>query len=315
MQQPSEEPERNSECSAGTSGESTAVRQHESTPGGGVEPKEPLIQLYLADSVPLLWRSAHVKLARERLGVVGAAVGSLARQPRQNCRLSRPVQLLWEEARFLLENGRAELVKALKPQNYEQEIQSYAHYLERNHEEQQTFALEEKKQVLKRVMEDKCKDGASAPSSIQSVKGSLDSLESSFKFPCSAVMVQLCTARARFSYTPEERLWLSAELANPVDERQKVRYRVFSDLREKGYYLTSAGKFGGDYLVYPGDPLRFHAHFIAVCVPLDKETPFSDYLSLSRLGSNVKKTILLCSPSQTDANYVHYTSIQWSGMV
>ncbi|KAG2462222.1 SEN34 endonuclease, partial [Polypterus senegalus] len=251
MQQPSEEPERNAECSEGTSGEPTAVRQHESPPGGGVEPKEPLIQLYLADSIPLLWRSAHVKVARERLGVVGAAVGSLARQPRQNCRLSRPVQLLREEARFLLENGRAELVKALKPQNYEQEVQSYAHYLERNHEEQQKFALEEKKQVLKRVMEDKCKDGAAAPSSIQSVKDSLDSLESSFTFPCSAMMVQLCTARARFSYTPEERLWLSAELANPVDERQKVRYRVFSDLREKGYYLTSAGKFGGDYLVYP----------------------------------------------------------------
>ncbi|MGH0165060.1 UNVERIFIED_CONTAM: hypothetical protein FKN15_004550 [Acipenser sinensis] len=87
------------------------------------------------------------------------------------------------------------------------------------------------------------------------------------------------------------------------------------DLWQQGYYITSAGKFGGDYLIYPGDPLRFHAHFIAVCVPIKSESPISDFLCLARLGANVKKTILLCSPSETESEGVIYTSIQWSGMV
>ncbi|KAF1393482.1 hypothetical protein PFLUV_G00016380 [Perca fluviatilis] len=65
--------------------------------------------------------------------------------------------------------------------------------------------------------------------------------------------------------------------------------------------------------VPPGDPLRFHAHFIAVCVSLDESLSLLDVLAVSRLGSNVKKTVLLCSPG-TDGR-VAYTSLQWSGMV
>lgn len=63
----------------------------------------------------------------------------------------------------------------------------------------------------------------------------------------------------------------------------------------------------------PGDPLRFHAHFIAVCLPADESIPLLDILAVARLGSNVKKTVLLCSP-EADGS-VMYTSLQWSGMV
>ena len=30
------------------------------------------------------------------------------------------------------------------------------------------------------------------------------------------------------------------------------KYRVFSYFWEKGYFLTGGGKFGGDFLIYPG---------------------------------------------------------------
>ena len=42
----------------------------------------------------------------------------------------------------------------------------------------------------------------------------------------------------------------------PVTESETTRYRVFKDLWEKGYYLTSGCKFGGDFLVYPGKYMR-----------------------------------------------------------
>ncbi len=38
----------------------------------------------------------------------------------------------------------------------------------------------------------------------------------------------------------------------PETDIDRTRSRVFRDLWDKGYYLTSGGKFGGDYLVYPG---------------------------------------------------------------
>lgn len=65
--------------------------------------------------------------------------------------------------------------------------------------------------------------------------------------------VQLCTARAGFSHCPEEHAFLAADWPMPRDERSETRFRVYRDLRRKGFYLTAAGKFGGDYLVYPGE--------------------------------------------------------------
>ena len=38
----------------------------------------------------------------------------------------------------------------------------------------------------------------------------------------------------------------------PQSKFEKLSCRVFTDLWEQGYFLTSGGKFGGSFLVYPG---------------------------------------------------------------
>lgn len=38
----------------------------------------------------------------------------------------------------------------------------------------------------------------------------------------------------------------------PATKEERARCEVFRDLWEKGYYLGGGGKFGGDWLVYPG---------------------------------------------------------------
>lgn len=152
-----------------------------------------------------------------------------------------------------------------------------------------------------------------AASADEALRRRLQALDQNFTFPQSAMAVQLSTARAGLSYCPEARAFLQAYGPTGAEPRCDARYQVFRDLRGRGFYLTSAGKFGGDFLVYPGDPLRFHAHFIAVCVSLDESVCLLDVLAVARLGSNVKKTVLLCSPGP-DAR-VCYTSLQWSGMI
>ena len=69
-------------------------------------PPNQLIGIHLCGSTALVWRTADVKAAREA-GVVGSLVGALPRQPRQNGRLGRPLQLGKEELRLLLETRQA----------------------------------------------------------------------------------------------------------------------------------------------------------------------------------------------------------------
>lgn len=52
---------------------------------------------------------------------------------------------------------------------------------------------------------------------------------------------------------------------------------------------------------------------------MNEQSPLSDILTIARLGSNVKKTVLLCSPQEAgdgaDDVTVVYSSLQWSGMI
>lgn len=97
----------------------------------------------------------------------------------------------------------------------------------------------------------------------------------------------------------------------PYNEVQRIRYKVFCDLWEKGYFITNGNKFGGDFLVYPGDPLRYHSHFVVKILREDEKLNGQNLIAVGRLGSTVKKTSVLASiDSVGDVNYV---SLQWSG--
>ncbi|CAK6979952.1 tRNA-splicing endonuclease subunit Sen34 [Scomber scombrus] len=281
------------------------------------EESSPVVGVSLCDSAPLLWRAEDLRAVRSQ-GLVGALLGSLARTPRQNSRLGRPLLLLPEEERLLTERHAAAAAppgsKEAGGAELRQQVEQYEEEQQRSYEEQSVLALEDRKSALCRAMTVSHKDpgGGTADEALQ---GRLEALDQSFTFPRSGMAVQLSTARAGLSYCPEARAFLQADwlMRKQDDPCGGARYQVFIDLRGRGFYLTSAGKFGGDFLVYPGDPLRFHAHFIAVCVSLDESVCLLDVLAIARLGSNVKKTVLLCSPGADGG--VAYTSLQWSGMV
>lgn len=104
-----------------------------------------------------------------------------------------------------------------------------------------------------------------------------------------------------------------AEWTYPQTDSEKLHYRVFLDLWEKGYYLTSAVNFGGDFLAYPGDPMKYHSFYIVIVIPWGRKIRPFDIISAGRLGASVKKTALLCSVEQ-DTNTIVYVSVKWSGI-
>ncbi len=86
---------------------------------------------------------------------------------------------------------------------------------------------------------------------------------------------------------------------------------MFRDLWREGQYVTSGAKYGGDFLVYSGDPCLVHSDYIAVVLPW-KQT-INNLVSWGHLGSKVRKNVLLCSVSP-DSDSVTYFSLQWSRM-
>lgn len=80
----------------------------------------------------------------------------------------------------------------------------------------------------------------------------------------------------------------------------RLRAQVFHDLWQQGYYVSSASKFGGDYLIYPRNPVKCHAEAIVI-VKL-AFTPFRvlDIVSMGRMAAMVKKKLLLATQRTQD---------------
>lgn len=99
----------------------------------------------------------------------------------------------------------------------------------------------------------------------------------------------------------------------PSNAEERARCEVFRDLWEKGYYMGGGSKFGGDWLVYPGDPLRYHSHFVAtVQTSLSAPLRPMEVVAHGRLGTATKKAHLLCG-WDPESREVMYISIEWAG--
>ncbi|GMH39373.1 hypothetical protein BSKO_07271 [Bryopsis sp. KO-2023] len=78
----------------------------------------------------------------------------------------------------------------------------------------------------------------------------------------------------------------------PKTEGEKNRFAVFSDLHEKGFFLTGGAKFGGDWLAYPGDPLVYHAQFVVRLTDCGGLPPLL-FASVAREAHAARKHLLI----------------------
>uniref|UniRef100_A0A672MHC5 TSEN34 N-terminal domain-containing protein n=1 Tax=Sinocyclocheilus grahami TaxID=75366 RepID=A0A672MHC5_SINGR len=122
--------------------------------------KDALIDISFCGSTPLLWKVSGMKRGRS-VGVIGAVVGSLARQPRQNVRLGRPLELLQEEALLLEETMLSSIYLSIlkwargDEERHSEAVRQYEAGLESSSKEQCALALEDKETVLRRIMNEK----------------------------------------------------------------------------------------------------------------------------------------------------------------
>ncbi|EGV64684.1 tRNA-intron endonuclease catalytic domain-like protein [Yamadazyma tenuis ATCC 10573] len=87
-------------------------------------------------------------------------------------------------------------------------------------------------------------------------------------------------------------------------------YSIFCQLKHQGYYLLPGLKFGGEFIAYPGDPLRYHSHVIVHPV---SEVNFYSLIVSGRLATGVKKLYVISEPDETDPTFNITFSIEWAG--
>lgn len=99
-----------------------------------------------------------------------------------------------------------------------------------------------------------------------------------------------------------------SKLVVPVPLPDPVKYQVYLDLWSRKFFITNGHSFGGDFLIYPQDPIVCHAtHVVHV---LDKpRVNIKDFITINRLCVGVKKECLFAYPE--NGNRIIYQNSAW----
>jgi tRNA-intron endonuclease len=100
--------------------------------------------------------------------------------------------------------------------------------------------------------------------------------------------------------------------AQRIDKRFWVRYAVFKDMRERGYVIKTALKFGADFRVYargvkPGED---HAKWIVYPVRESEAMTWQEFSAKNRVAHSTKKRLMMGVVD--DEGDVSYWEIKWT---
>ncbi|MEM4700149.1 MAG: tRNA-intron lyase [Candidatus Nezhaarchaeales archaeon] len=99
------------------------------------------------------------------------------------------------------------------------------------------------------------------------------------------------------------------ELGMRYEENFLDQYRVYKDLRERGYVVRPGLKFGATFAVYKYGPGIDHAPFLVHVVPPNTKMSPMDVVRAGRLSHSVKKKFILATtnPTTKELNYYMFT--------
>ncbi len=100
-----------------------------------------------------------------------------------------------------------------------------------------------------------------------------------------------------------------ADYARDVIERFDLLYRVYSDLRSKGYVVRSGLKYGADFAVYEKGPGLEHAPYLVHVHRGGTSIDPLDVVRAGRLSHSVRKDFILAVVRGSDISYLLFS---WS---
>jgi tRNA-intron endonuclease len=84
------------------------------------------------------------------------------------------------------------------------------------------------------------------------------------------------------------------------------KYRVYTDLRERGFIATPGIKYGCDFVVYEHGPGIDHAPYLIQVRRRINEMTAADIVKAGRLASTVRKTFIIAIVSKDSVSYIEF---------
>ena len=96
-----------------------------------------------------------------------------------------------------------------------------------------------------------------------------------------------------------------------IDKKIQMKYPVFKDLREKGYIVKTALKFGADFRVYEkGSKLgEKHAKWVVFIEHESKRITWHEFSAKNRVAHSTKKKLLLAIIDEEED--ITYYEVKW----
>ncbi len=96
-----------------------------------------------------------------------------------------------------------------------------------------------------------------------------------------------------------------------IDKKIQLKYLVYKDLRERGYVVKTALKFGADFRVYPkgSRPGKKHAKWIVFVEHETKSLTWHSFSAKNRVAHSTKKKLLLAIIDEESD--VTYYEVSW----
>jgi len=96
-----------------------------------------------------------------------------------------------------------------------------------------------------------------------------------------------------------------------IDKKFKTKYFVFRDLRQKGFIVKTALKFGAEYRVYEKGKEIGENHARWILFPVSENTPMTwqDFSAKNRIAHSTNKKLLIAVVDEENA--ISYYEVNW----
>lgn len=278
----------------------------------------PKIAIHVIGERGLIFDINSVKRLREEYHVCGTLIGILPQIPQQNVFQGMPLELMPEEVRYLVEecdaaylvdDAKVHDLAALSVQS--QDVETIEEFRKQKKDAQMKkhadlTELKRRQAILnkgKDKVKGKVQTGISTHEAGTFYKIDTFTGETPVNLPAYDVFEE--------EYKKDGRQVLTDETRPKIKLPEEPAYQMYKYLQKKQYFLSPGLRFGGQFLAYPGDPLRYHSHHIAIGYGWDDEFNVLDIIGGGRLATAVKKCWYIGGQDENDE--YHGFSIEWSG--
>ncbi|KAI0889789.1 SEN34 subunit of tRNA-splicing endonuclease [Annulohypoxylon maeteangense] len=264
----------------------------------------------------LLFDIDDIMHLRRSHNICSVFVGTIPQNPQQNIFMGLPVELMPEEAQVLVDKKVGYVVDdaAFHPARLstldDDARKRYLQSVKAEGRKAQLAAAELKESSRPKIINKKKGKSKTPEAEVSSEESALErsrevedqsettlfALPSPISLTSTPAPPKAVEGTSEYSITPTTSTLLSS-LTSPPSPPPSISvpssYPLYAHLQDRGYFMMPGLRFGCDYNVYPGDPLRFHSHFQATSHNWDDEIAVLDIVAGGRLGTNVKKGYLI----------------------